>query len=657
MPSSHTRALLFGLGLLVPLHAQAVPQPPHRPVAARQVPVRQVVAGQPNARQLNARQVDPFAGMVWPARQVLPVQTAASHLAGDLRTRADQLRAVLAGTEVAPGRAPLPVVPAIHLRPDQPREWAAVLVRHGVLADAQEAGTVVRGLCGDLSQDPGPARQAGCWLDLLAWAQDALVRGAALGERSQTPPRHREHWTAAEIAARKAREQTLAARLVPDVAAALAAGEAPVATVTEAWLAPGPQRWPMYQGLIAQLEHYRQLARQPAADLTDVPVAATFAYKVPALAGKWLRRLDPAARMHLAERLCVEGYCAAPRVTVQPLQPGGPAQPAMPQPPREWTLPGDRLTVHEASEAVRASGAPALDPELTAQLQAFQADHGLRVSGLVDGPTLAALKVPMDQRVRQLRLALQRIRDTGLPRTPHFLIANVPAFRLDEWRGAQVHESHAIQVGLAWERKHGRLVPGRRTPLLTAPVRDIVVDPAWFVPGSILAEVNEEFAKDPDYARRNGFHFRTDARGNKMLVMDPGRENLLGQVKLDFPNPHLVFAHDTTSKWRFLLPERLTSHGCVRVHAASALARGLLAYDQDVPWPQEKWDALRKKSDEKFIKLRKPLLMHIVYWTADAGPDGRAHFYRDAYKLDDADWAQFQRSVHARSTATVAQGR
>jgi hypothetical protein len=615
MRLSHTHFWFIGLGLLLPLHAQGAP--------AHSLPPRVQ-----------------SSDVVWPARQVVPAQAAPTHLAGDLRARGEHLRSVLARTESPPARMQLPPVPAIHLSPQQPRDWATVLIRHGVLADPAEAAGVIRTVCGDLTHDPGPARQAGCWLDLLAWAEDSLVRGAALGERSQGPPRHRKHWTAMEVAEHKAREQTLGARMLPDVVAALAAGEAPVATTIETWLAQGPGAWPMYAWLLKELEHYRQLARQPALPLPDLPVAGTFAYKSPVFARRWLHRFDDAGRVALAERLCQQGYCTlAPPTTLQPLRPGGPAQPGL---PHAWTLPGDRLR--------------ALDPGLTAQLEAFQADHGLRVSGLLDATTRTALRVPMDQRVRQLRLALQRIRDTGLPRTQHFLVANVPAFRLDEWRGAELHATHAIQVGLAWERKHGRLVPGRRTPLLTAQVRDIVVDPAWFVPGSILAEVNEEFAKDPDYARRNGFHYRTDARGRPMLVMDPGRENLLGQVKLDFPNPHLVFAHDTTSKWRFLLPDRMTSHGCVRVHQAPVLARSLLAFDQDVPWPQEKWDALRQKSDEKYIKLRKPLLIHIVYWTADVGPGGHARFYRDAYKLDDADWAQFQRSVAARSTATVARG-
>lgn len=604
---------------------------------------------------------------VWPERQVAPGRLGASRLTGDLRARIDLLHAVLAVGQALPAGVQVPLqvpalprasvpavpsVPSVSLRPGQLREWMSVLVQHGVLADAAEAAGVLRSVCGEWGQDPGPARQAACWIDLLAWAHDALVRGAALGERSQGPPHHRRQWTAAELADHAAREQLLGQRVLPDVATALAAGPAPVAAAADAWLAQGPGNWPMYRWLLGHLAYYRVLAQQPPITLPKLSVAGRYAYKTRAQVQRWLRKFDDDQRAVLAQRLCLEGYCAdaQPSVTGPAQHPAGPG--------RVWQLPGDKLTSRETAASVRAANAVPLDPALTAQLQAYQADRGLRVTGLLDAQTLAALRTPLDQQVRQLRLALQRIRDTGLPIAPHFLIANIPAFRLDEWRGPSLHDSHAIQVGVAWQRRHGRLVPGRRTPLLTALVRSIVVDPAWFVPGSILAEVNEEFARDPDYARRNGFRFRTDKRtGKPMLVMDPGRENLLGQVKFNFPNRHLVFAHDTPSKWRFLLPDRMTSHGCVRVHEATALARGLLAYDQGVPWPQQKWDAVRRQSDENHIKLRQPLLIHLVYWTADAAPEGHARFYRDAYKLDDSDWAQFRRSVAARSVATVAEGR
>ena len=119
--------------------------------------------------------------------------------------------------------------------------------------------------------------------------------------------------------------------------------------------------------------------------------------------------------------------------------------------------------------------------------------------------------------------------------------------------------------------------------------------------------------------------------------MKSGPKNLLGQVKFMFRNTHLVYLHDTPKKMGFKFSVRLRSHGCVRVGRAFELARSLLGHDRRRPWTEKKWDELLAESEGKWMRLRRPVDLHITYWTADVSPSGRARFFRDFYRYDKAD--------------------
>lgn len=593
-----------------------------------------------------------------------------SRLPTPLATRVAQIHALVQTHLPVPAPdvgLPTPAPKGLTLRPGLTREWAAVLVRHGVLTGEAEAERIVLQVCGVPTTD---AERGRCWLDLVVWAHDALVVGVDTGERAQTAPRHRKPraWAGWELARMRQATKARQDRALVDVPAALSAGSQPFARVVDDWLSQlGPGRFPPYQGLLQALDRYKRLAVQPVAVLgREFPTVAPYGYLYPAQVRRHLARLTPEHREKLRQRLCLEGYCAPAPVWVRP---GGAQADAPPQPravtgPKQgpgsgrFDLPSEKTTIRRTDEAL-ATVPPEHrpDPELLLQLRSFQADRGLRATGLVDRTTRAELDRPLAPRVEQIRLALQRMRDAAVGQEPAVLLVNLPAFRLDLWRSGHLERSHAVQIGLAFERVKGRRVEGRRTPLLTAQVSRVVIDPAWFVPGSILPEVYQEFERDPEYMARNRFQFRTDERtGKPMLVMNAGPENLLGQVKLDFPNPHLVFAHDTTSQWRFQLPVRLTSHGCIRVHRATELARALLSADQGVPWTAEKWQALRKKHDEKPIRLKTAVPIRTVYWTAEIGPAGQVRFLPDVYALDGQDRVRLAKALDSRTPDRLADG-
>lgn len=600
-----------------------------------------------------------LATVAWPAAHVDAKELAPSRLQGELAARAAIVRSFLAGAlaalPTASASEDLVAVPGapIELRPGQLAAWGAALLAHGVVASPADAARVATALCpqavGGAASGASEVRAA-CWVDLVVWAQDALVEGGGTAEQAQAAPSQRQDWTDREKAERKQLARQHEGRAVHDVAQALLA---PVdfAAVSHGWLQQlGPGDWPMYLALQAELVRYRVLAAAPMPPMDrKFPIVGRLADADPQALALSLSGFTAIHRKILRDRLCFQGYCPTTLAMARLAR------------VRAWSLPADIATAAQAAKSWKRlqPQAPMYDLALFVAVRNFQSDHGLRVTGWVDAATRTALRVPMQDRVEQLRLSLQRIRDTTLPAADAFLVVNVPAFRVDVWRGGAVERSHAAQVGIAFETKHGKRTPRRQTPMLTATMTALTIDPAWFVPGSILSDVFDEFRRDSKYRKRNHFEFRPLAGSHsKALVMAAGPQNALGEVKFEFPNPHLVFMHDTPSKWRFSLPERMTSHGCIRVQDAAVLARSLLTHDQDVEWTEAKWKQARKNRDEIHIALHKPLPIHLMYLTADAAPDGHVRFFRDFYRLDrrDRGLVQAWRTRQVPSAAPIVTG-
>lgn len=466
------------------------------------------------------------------------------------------------------------------------------LVRHGVLADFEAAADLERRLCDPRQGEDGAARQAACLLDGLVLARLAAIEGAATGPRSQRPPpsrRGRDRRAEAEQQAAQAARRDADLRAI---AVTLATGGGDAETV-DGWLdAAGPMRFPPYRRLLEGLRHYRAIAPAGWGTLpSDIAIASAKAHKVKDEAAAWRAALLPAHRAALAARL--------------------------------------------GTEAGEAIDLDAVEPEILA----FQRRHGLRPTGLLDAATHRAMDVPVAARVGQIRLALQRIRDAWIGADARYGIANVPAFRVDFYRDGALWRSHATQVGKASRKT--------RTPLLQADLRYLVLNPEWIVPTSIQREIRRKVAKDPDYLRKHGYR---EYPGGKM-VMGAGAENLLGAVKFLFPNEHLVYLHDTPNQWAFRLPKRLQSHGCVRVQDALELARALLEEDEteDAPLTDRRWKKMRAEAEDKWLALKHPFRMNLVYWTADAVPLSTGaveiRFYPDVYRYDARDRKQTEQAL------------
>ncbi len=329
------------------------------------------------------------------------------------------------------------------------------------------------------------------------------------------------------------------------------------------------------------------------------------------------------------------------------------AAPALaPLPPTPTVRPGDPYAGATAlRQRLQAFGdlpaAPAGAPQETAYaaplveaVQRFQARHGLEADGLLGRATQAALNVPPAQRVRQIELALERLR--WLPRRSGrpVIAVNIPMYRLWAWDAGQDDAHPALSMGVIV----GRAL-NTRTPVFADEMRWLIFRPSWYVPRSIVRdEILPALARDPSYLARHDMELtRVPGEALPRIRQRPGPSNSLGLVKFIFPNDANVYLHGTPAPRLFAQARRDFSHGCVRVEEPVALAQWVL---KDRPeWTREAILAAMNGGDSRQVDLSAPLPVLLYYLTAMVMPeDGQLHFAADVYGHD----AALERALKAR---------
>jgi murein L,D-transpeptidase YcbB/YkuD len=175
------------------------------------------------------------------------------------------------------------------------------------------------------------------------------------------------------------------------------------------------------------------------------------------------------------------------------------------------------------------------------------------------------------------------------------------------------------------------------TPLLSEPMKYLTVNPTWNVPPSIIRnEYLPALERDPDALERIGLKVGHNRDGSLRVYQPPGERNALGHIRFNFPNPFLVYQHDTPNKELFARATRALSHGCMRVQNPEQYAVVLLSLSQ----PNEKFTIARIKSlygnQEHTINLRTPIPVHVTYQTAFVDGEGHLNMRSDVYGLDAA---------------------
>ena len=282
---------------------------------------------------------------------------------------------------------------------------------------------------------------------------------------------------------------------------------------------------------------------------------------------------------------------------------------------------------------------------LTQALKHFQLRHGLAETGIVTRETVAALGVPLAQRVRQLELTLERLRWMPPLRPGRIIVVNVAAYRLWAFNTA---------AGGAGEPLEMRVIVGKaartQTPLFIGQMSYLEFNPYWNVPRSIaVGEIAPKLARNRSYLAQNQMELVSLAgqiqpgpaaaavaglRSGALRVRQrPGPHNVLGAVKFAMPNPMNIYLHSTSAKELFGKMRRDLSHGCIRVERPHELASFVLG-DQ-AQWSAAKVEAAMAPGPTRTVRLSEAIPVVLFYATAATDRAGHALFAADIYRRDD----------------------
>jgi murein L,D-transpeptidase YcbB/YkuD len=274
------------------------------------------------------------------------------------------------------------------------------------------------------------------------------------------------------------------------------------------------------------------------------------------------------------------------------------------------------------------------------------------VAGVIAGlapthPDYAALKqayaeLPADAPQRALiRANMDRWRWLQHDLGSLYLLTNVPEFQLRLTKNNQIIKTYKTVVG-----KPGRTA----TPQLAETVEAVVFNPTWTVPQSIVKGegLGAQLLANPGKAARENYTVTKGANGFVNVVQGPGPGNALGLMKIDFPNPHAIFMHDTPSKRFFNYPVRAYSHGCVRTERAVELGMTLAIYGAGLSTDEVVANATSGKYTR--VTMTRQLPVYITYFTYGTDIDGKLTSFKDIYGRDAPVLASFEKPRQLKTT-------
>lgn len=314
------------------------------------------------------------------------------------------------------------------------------------------------------------------------------------------------------------------------------------------------------------------------------------------------------------------------------------------------------------------------DKDTQTAMKIFQKRHGLNPDGVIGKATVEALNYSKSQRIEQVIANLERWRWFAHDFGKHYLLINIPDYKLVAIKDNDTMQIQRIVVGK----------DSRKTPILESKITNINLNPNWTVPPTILREdIYPEAIKDKGVFRKKGlqifdknnnevnpYTWTLATAGKYKYVQKPSRNNSLGSMKINFPNKYSVYLHDTNHRNYFDFTKRSLSSGCVRLEKPLIMAAYLL--NDTTKWSLQKirdttdiahYKKLIKEKENKIairnakllaknpllefaparlpspelktivIRIKEEILIHQLYWTAWEN-EGKLQFREDIYCAD-----------------------
>ena len=288
--------------------------------------------------------------------------------------------------------------------------------------------------------------------------------------------------------------------------------------------------------------------------------------------------------------------------------------------------------------APNAGTSTEFDSYVDGAVKRFQARHGLPADGVLGRFSYAALNVSSAVRLGQLETNLVRLRAMSGFLGDRYVVVNIPAAQIEAIDGDRVALRHTAIVGKI----------SRQTPILNSKIHEIILNPYWTAPRSIVEkDIMPLMRDDPTYLTRNSIRL-FDGKGNEvppetidwnaaeapklMFRQDPGKINAMSSTKINFHNPHAVYMHDTPQQSLFGKLLRFESSGCVRVENVRDLSTWLL---RDTPgWDRQYMEQVIASGVSTPIELTDAVPVYFTYISAWSTADGVVQFRDDIYRRD-----------------------
>ena len=213
-----------------------------------------------------------------------------------------------------------------------------------------------------------------------------------------------------------------------------------------------------------------------------------------------------------------------------------------------------------------------------------------------------------------------------------YLLTNIPEQKLRLTVNNRIIKSYRTIVG-----KPGRTA----TPQLAETVEAVIYNPTWTVPQSIVKGegLGAKVLGNPGWARAAGYKATKGENGWITVVQQPGPQNSLGLMKLDMPNEHAIFLHDTPARNLFAQENRALSHGCVRVENAREVAMtmsmlGNMKTKDDIPAIQQEVATITASGKYTRYPLANQWPVYLTYFTMASDVDGKMTSFADIYGRD-----------------------
>jgi L,D-transpeptidase YcbB len=286
----------------------------------------------------------------------------------------------------------------------------------------------------------------------------------------------------------------------------------------------------------------------------------------------------------------------------------------------------------------------AFDTYVDAAVKRFQARHGLPADGVLGKYSYAAMNVSAQVRLGQLETNLVRLRSMSGELGQRYVMVNIPAAQIEAVENGRVVLRHTAIVGKI----------DRQTPILNSNINEVIINPYWNAPESIVRkDIIPLMRKDPEYLAKNNIRvlgpdgnemdptmidWSTEDAAKFRFRQDPGAGNAMSSVKINFPNPHAVYMHDTPQQSLFSKLMRFDSSGCVRVQNVRDLVTWLLRDTEG--WSRQRFEQTIKTGESMPVQLTTPVPVYFTYISAWSTGDGVVHFRDDIYGRDGVDELQ-----------------